>query len=63
MARKESQDLIDKIDEAIDIMNIEMPNWRTNLFNLYYGSPDRNVQVFRIFEAITRKSNKSNGHI
>ncbi len=44
MARKESQDLIDKIDEAIDIMNIEMPNWCTNLFNLYCGSPDRNVQ-------------------
>ena len=44
MARKESQDLIDEIDEAIDTMNIEMPNWRTDLFNLYYGLPNRNVQ-------------------
>lgn len=43
MARKEDQALLDKLDAAIDAMNINMPNWRTNLFNTYYGSPDSNT--------------------
>ena len=38
MARKEDQTLIDDIDQAMDQMNVETPNWRTDLFNKYYGS-------------------------
>lgn len=38
MALKENQEIIDTIDEAIDTMNIEMPNWRTELYNEYYGT-------------------------
>lgn len=45
MARKEDQALIDQLDEAIDEMNIETPNWRTDLYNLYYGSQDANTQL------------------
>ena len=45
MARKEDQDLIDRIDAAIDAMNIETPNWRTELYNIYYGSQDQNTEL------------------
>ena len=45
MARKEDQALLDKLDAAIDAMNIKSPNWRTNLFNTYYGSPDSNTDL------------------
>lgn len=45
MARKEDQALLDKLDAAIDAMNIETPNWRTNLYNTYYGSPDSNTDL------------------
>ena len=38
MARREDQDLIDQIDNAIDCMNRETPNWRAELYNKYYGS-------------------------
>ena len=38
MARKEDQALIDRIDTAIDTMNVEMPSWRTELYNKYYGA-------------------------
>ena len=44
MARKEDQDLIDSIDAAIDSMNVETPNWRVDLFNKYYGSPELNTE-------------------
>ena len=40
MARKEDQSLIDQLDKAIDRMNIETPNWRTELYNKYYGSEE-----------------------
>ena len=43
MARKEDQALLDRIDWAIDAMNTEKPNWRDDLYNLYYGSPDYNL--------------------
>lgn len=33
MARKEDQELIDQLDSAIDHMNVDTPNWRTNLYN------------------------------
>ena len=42
MARKEDQALLDSIDTAIDAMNVETPNWRTELYNEYYGSPSKN---------------------
>ena len=45
MTRKEDQALLDKLDAAIDAMNIETPNWRTNLYNTYYGSPDSNTDL------------------
>ena len=44
MARKEDQDLIDQIDEAIDKMNQEMPNWRSDLYNKYYGVQGQNTE-------------------
>ena len=45
MARQEDQALIDAIDRAIDAMNVETPNWRTDLYNKYYGSEDKNVEL------------------
>ena len=42
MARKEDQALLDSIDAAIDAMNVETPNWRTELYNQYYGAPSKN---------------------
>ena len=42
MMRKEDQALMDQIDEAMDEMNVETPNWRTELYNEYYGSPSKN---------------------
>ena len=42
MARKEDKALLDAIDAAIDAMNVETPNWRTELYNEYYGSPSKN---------------------
>lgn len=42
MARKEDQALIDQLDAAIDRMNVETPNWRTELYNKYYGSEEQN---------------------
>ena len=42
MARKEDRALMDQIDVAIDEMNVETPNWRTELYNEYYGSPSKN---------------------
>lgn len=44
MARKEDKDLLDSIDAAIDAMNVETPNWRTELYNEYYGSPSLTLQ-------------------
>lgn len=41
MARKEDKDLLDSIDAVIDAMNVETPNWRTELYNEYYSPPPR----------------------
>ncbi len=51
MARKENQDLIDKLDYAIDCMNVETPNWRSDLYNTYYGSQDSSVNLTEEEEA------------
>ena len=45
MARKEDQALIDQLDGAIDAMNVETPNWRTELYNKYYGSVEKNPEL------------------
>lgn len=45
MARKEDQALIDEIDAAIDSMNVERPNWRTDLYNKYYGTQESNTEL------------------
>ena len=42
MARKEDEALIRQIDYAIDCMNVETPNWRTELYTKYYGSIENN---------------------
>ena len=43
MARKEDQALIDRLDAAFDRMNVEMPNWRVELYNQYYGSVENDL--------------------
>ena len=45
MARKQDQALIDQLDIAIDKMNVETPNWRTELYNKYYGSQESNLDL------------------
>lgn len=45
MARKEDQDLIDQLDKALDQMNMEDPNWRTVLFNKYYGAEEASTEL------------------
>ena len=45
MARKEDKALINKLDKAIDQMNIETPNWRSDLYNQYYGSQNSNTEL------------------
>ena len=45
IARKEDQALIDQIDNAIDGLNVETPNWRTELYNRYYGEQEQNTQL------------------
>ena len=42
MVRKEDEALVRQIDDAIDCMNVETPNWRTELYNKYYGSVGSN---------------------
>ena len=44
MARSEDAALIEQIDEAIDRMNVETPNWRTELYNKYYGVQENNLK-------------------
>lgn len=55
MARKEDSALIDKIDTAIDMMNIETPNWRSDLYNVYYGSQSYSTRLTDEEEAFLRK--------
>ena len=45
MARKENQELIDQLDYAVDCMNVETPNWRTELYIKYYGSVENNREL------------------
>ena len=55
MARKEDQALIDAIDYAFDSMNVETPNWRTELYNKYYGSIESNLELTAQEQAMLQK--------
>ena len=55
MARKEDQALIDQLDAAIDEMNIETPNWRSDLYNIYYGSQNSNTQLTQLEQQLLQK--------
>lgn len=52
MARKEDKSVIDNIDKAIDAMNIKTPNWRSDLYNMYYGSQSSNTRLTSDEEAL-----------
>ena len=45
MARKEDKNLIDQIDDAIDRINKENPNWRTELYDQYYGHYEIDLEL------------------
>lgn len=62
MARKEDQELVDQLDYAIDCMNVETPNWRTELYNKYYGSEEYNTE-FTEEEKELLKELKTNGTV
>ena len=55
MARKEDQALIDRLDDAIDSMNVEMPNWRTEFYNKYYGSVENNRELTEAEQTLLKK--------
>lgn len=55
MARKEDKELIENIDRAIDKMNIQIPNWRTELFNEYYGTPGKNKRYTKSEQELLQK--------
>lgn len=55
MARKEDQALIDKIDDAIDRMNVENPNWRVDLYNRYYGTQNASIEFTNDEQALLDK--------
>ena len=52
MARKEDQALIDAIDTAIDSMNVETPNWRSDLYSKYYGAQSQNTEYTAAEQAL-----------
>lgn len=60
MARKEDQKLIDEIDDAIDSMNVETPNWRTDLYNQYYGSVEVNTDYTAEEQSFLKELKKNN---
>jgi ABC-type amino acid transport substrate-binding protein len=60
MARKEDQDLIDQLDYAIDCMNVETPNWRTDLYNQYYGSEENNRKLTEEEQVLLKELQTSN---
>lgn len=62
MARKEDQALINQIDGAIDSMNVETPNWRTELYTHYYGSIENN-RTLTAREQALREKLESDGEV
>lgn len=63
MARKEDQPLIDQIDSAIDQMNIEIPNWRSDLYKEYYGAQALNTELSASEQALLEKLRSENAVI
>ena len=59
MARKEDQALIDQLDYAIDCMNVETPNWRTELYTEYYGSVESNLALTEEEQALLKQLQES----
>lgn len=59
MARKADQDLIDQLDDAIDYMNIETPNWRSDLYNQYYGTQNANTELTANEQALLKEIQES----
>lgn len=55
MARKVDQALIDRLDDAIDSMNVEMPNWRTEFYNKYYASEENNRELTEAEQTLLKK--------
>lgn len=55
MARKEDQALIDEIDDAMDAMSIETPNWRSDLYNKYYGSQNQDMEFTKEEQSLLKK--------
>lgn len=55
MAKKENKALIDDLDRAVDAMSIETPNWRSELYNQYYGSQDSNTELTLDEKALLKK--------
>ncbi len=55
MARKEDQAVINSIDRAIDQMNIEIPNWRSDLYNEYYGAQSLSTEFTDTEQALLTK--------
>lgn len=55
MARKEDRALIDRLDDAIDSMNVETPNWRTEFYNKYYGSEENNRELTEAEQTLLKK--------
>ena len=55
MARKVDQALIDRLDDAIDSMNVETPNWRTEFYNKYYGSVENNRELTEAEQTLLKK--------
>lgn len=60
MARKEDQSLIDALDAAVDKMNIETPNWRSDLYNTYYGSQNSNTELTAEEEQLLQQMRDNN---
>ena len=58
MARKEDKALMNQLDAAIDEMNIESPNWRSYLYNKYYGVQEDNNALTKAEEALLAKMKK-----
>ncbi len=63
MARKEDQDLIDQLDAAMDELNIENPNWRTELYNQYYGVQEQNTELTEAEQALLQELKANNAVI
>ena len=55
MARKEDRALIDRLDDAIDSMNVETSNWRTEFYNKYYGSEENNRELTEAEQTLLKK--------